>query len=90
MENEKKTTKIRNWISRNSETIVISAVTSVLLGTYIALAVKSGKDYQAASETWKESLKERNDLITDAIEAGKTILPNEDGSFWILDLTAKN
>lgn len=78
-ENEKKINRLKGWASRNREQLLgwgfVAGVTGLYVGA-IALAVRAAHKQEA----------EWDAAVTDALTTGKTIIPQKDGSFYILDM----
>lgn len=75
--------EVKNRIAENKEEIKSYAVIGGVLAIYVGVcvvAIKQQKTHQAQVEAHRKKL-------VDAINRGSTILPNTDGSFWILDPT---
>ena len=68
--------KVRRNRHKIAEYSMYAGIVAVYVGI-VALAIKAGK----AAE---EAAAERQQMLVDAIGRGDTILPNSDGSFWIL------
>lgn len=73
--------EMKQKIAERKEDIVFWSVVAGGTALYVAVViagVKQAKAYNAEVEATRKKL-------TDAINRGATILPNTDGSFWILD-----
>lgn len=70
-------------IVENKDEIVVYSLVAGGVALYVGLmivGIKRQNQYNAQVEANRKKL-------TDAINRGSTILPNTDGSFWILDPT---
>ena len=79
--NEKWTTRLRGWARRNEDALVVGSAVTIYVDVVgaIVYAVKREQDTIAKAE------EDRQQLIMNAVRSGKQILPNPDGSFWIID-----
>lgn len=76
-----RTAKVKAWMKSHKDEIEATAIVGAMIGVYVgfvALSIKMEKQQQQDAENTRQQL-------VDAVNAGKTILPNQDGSFWILD-----
>lgn len=88
----KRTQKIKNWIVKHEEGVAIAAVCTVyaaFVGGIIYLAKKSQEEMDRAEEELQQALVERQQNIVDAINRGDQILPNLDGTYWIIHRDTK-
>lgn len=69
--------KVKDWMSNNPDTVFLGGVCA-FYAALIAVAIKVAKDEEARQEGIRASL-------MNAVNEGKTILPNTDGTFWIID-----
>lgn len=79
-EKQKRFRRLKEWASRNSEQIgAVVGITGVvaIYGGVVALAYHLQKKQNA----------EWDATVSDALRTGKTIIPQKDGSFMILDKT---
>lgn len=66
---------LKKKISDHREAIIAGACFTAVVGIYVAIAIAAAKQQV-----------EMQRQLEEAVAAGKTILPNPDGSFWILDM----
>ena len=73
--------EMKQKIAENKEDIAFWSIVAsgfVIYAGIVVLNVKAQNRYNAEVEA-------RRKMLVDAINRGATILPNTDGSFWILD-----
>lgn len=78
---EKWTTRVRGWASRNEDAVVVGTCVAIY-GLIVGAMVYATKRNIEAAEKQEE---DRKQLVLEAVRSGKQILPNADGSFWIID-----
>ena len=77
----KKLTKVKKFIAENGYELLYGTIVVGTVALYGYIIVASAQQTKLNNQE-----NERNQqMIRDAVAAGKTILPNTDGSYWIID-----
>ena len=77
----KKLTKVKKFIAENGYELVYGTIVVGTIALYGYIIVASAKQQTLINE---ENAKNQQ-IMRDAVLAGKTVLPNTDGSYWIID-----
>lgn len=79
---ESRWSRVKRWC-KNHEVELAAGATIAVYAAAVVVAMKVDIRNQRA---YQQAVSDRNQRITNAINSGKQILPNPDGSFWIIDI----
>ena len=82
---EKPKGRLKKWWNEHGDVAIVYGVYGTVMAAYvgiIAAAVHANKKQQAEYERQEADW---HAGIADALKTGKTILPNRDGSYWVID-----
>jgi len=77
----KKLTKVKKFIAENGYELVYGTIVVGTVALYGYVIYASGQQVKASNEEYAKN----QQIMRDAVLAGKTVLPNTDGSYWIID-----
>jgi len=76
-----KLTKVKEKIAKHRDDIAFYGIVASGVALYVGIVVLNVK----AQNRYNAEVEATRTKLVDAINRGSTILPNTDGSFWILD-----
>ena len=85
VETKSRTKRFGRWASDHSDDIVMLSITALTIG----VSIWAAKIYNQEMRAYIQKQDEIKAAVQQAVSEGKSVLPNSDGSYWIIDNRSK-